>query len=154
MYYSFRRSKAHPALPLRRHGGRRRSASAAAELAILLPFLALMFTAAVDFGRIFYVTQTLQACACSGAMYASGMAWAPTAPGQTQAAVQAACASGASLSPPLETGNVTVTSNGAAGTATVTVAYDFELLTPLLGSTGPVHLTRTVTMPTAPVPGS
>jgi hypothetical protein len=153
MYHLCRPSKAHPALSLPRRGGRGRSASAEVELAILLPFLGLMFTAAVDFGRIFYVTQTLEACACSGAMYASGTAWAPASQGQTWA-VQAACASGASLSPPLESGNVTVTSDGAAGTATVTVAYDFELLTPLLGSTGPLHLTRTVTMQTAPIPGS
>jgi hypothetical protein len=40
------------------------------------------------------------------------------------------------------------------GKAQVTVAYDFLLITPVCGSSGTVHLTRTVTMSTAPVPGN
>jgi hypothetical protein len=47
---------------------------------------------------------------------------------------------------------VTVTLDST--TATVAVAYDFPLLTPILGPSGQVHLTRTVTMSTAPVPGN
>ena len=137
-----------------RRGRWRRNASAAAELAILLPFLTLMFTAAVDFGRAFYVTQTLEACAYAGALYASGTARASASVGQTQAAQDAAVAGGTSLSPPVDSGNVTVSANGAAKTVSVTVAYDFTLLTPLVGSNGPLHLTRTVVLPTAPTPGS
>ena len=44
---------------------------AAAELAILLPFLVLMFGVAVDFCRVFYASQTVQNCAYAGALYAS-----------------------------------------------------------------------------------
>jgi Flp pilus assembly protein TadG len=154
MYHLNRKSKTHPAASLTPRRRWNRNASAAAELAILLPFLTLMFTAAVDFGRAFYVTQTLEACAYAGALYASGTAQTTAAEGQIKAAQNAACASGTSLSPPVESGNVTVNADGAAGTVSVTVAYDFTLLTPLLGSTGPLHLTRTVTLQTAPIPGS
>jgi Flp pilus assembly protein TadG len=153
MYHLIRQSKAPRALPLLRRRWNR-NASAAVELAILLPFLTLMFTAAVDFGRAFSVTQTLEACAYAGALYASGTAQATAAEGQTLAAQNAACASGTSLSPPLDSGNVTVKADSVAGTVSVTAAYDFTLLTPLLGSGGPLHLTRTVTLQTAPTPGS
>ena len=155
MYYLNRKSKTPSAAsPTRRRHRCNRNASAAVELAILLPFLTLMFTAAVDFGRAFYVTQTLEACAYAGALYASGTAQTTAAEGQTTAAQSAACASGTSLSPPVNSGNVTVNADGAAGTVSVTVAYDFTMLTPLFGSTGPLHLTRTVTLQTAPIPGS
>jgi len=129
-----------------------RRGTAATELALLLPFLGLMFVAALDFARVFHVTQTLEASAHAGALFASGTAQAPAATGQEQAAKNAACAAGASLVPALQPDQVTVTLDGT--TATVAVAYDFPLLTPVLGSSGQVHLTRTVTMFTAPVPGN
>ncbi len=154
MFHRLSRSKTQPAGSSTRCGRRKRNASAATELAIILPLLTLMFTAAVDFGRAFYVTQTLEACAYAGALYASGTAQTTVAQGQITAAQNAACASGTSLSPPVNTGNVTVNADGAAGTVSVTVAYDFTTLTPLVGSAGPLHLTRTVTLPTAPIPGS
>jgi hypothetical protein len=71
-----------------------------------------------------------------------------------QAAQNAACAAGASLVPPLQTENVTVTVDDTAGTATVTVAYDFALLTPILGPSTQFHLTRIVTYTMAPQPGN
>jgi Flp pilus assembly protein TadG len=79
---------------------RRRGGGAATEMALLLPFLGLMFAAAVDFGRVLQAGQTLQECARAGAMYASGTAWTAAATGPAQAAANAACASGTSLSPP------------------------------------------------------
>jgi Flp pilus assembly protein TadG len=137
-------------------GARRqpRAGTAATELAILLPFLALMFAAALDFGRVFNTTQVLEASASAGALYASGTAQTSSSTGNVQAAQNAACAAGASLVPPLQTGDVTVTVDDTAGTATVTVAYDFALLTPILGASSQIHLTRTVTCTKAPQPGN
>jgi Flp pilus assembly protein TadG len=130
-----------------------RRGTAAMELALLLPFLGLMFVAALDFARVFHVTQTLQACANAGALFASGAAQTSASTGREQAAKNAAVAAGAALVPALQADQVTVTLNST--TATVTVAYDFPLLTPMVApSGGQVHLTRTVTMPAAPVPGN
>jgi Flp pilus assembly protein TadG len=125
---------------------------AATELALLLPFLGLMFVAALDFARVFHVTQTLQACADAGALFASGTAQTSAATGPAQAAKNAACAAGASLVPALQADQVSVSQNGS--TTTVTVTYDFPLLTPVLGTSGQAHLTRSVTMSIAPVPGN
>jgi Flp pilus assembly protein TadG len=130
-----------------------RRGAAATELAILLPFIGLMFTAALDFARIFYVTQTLENCAYAGALYASGTAWAPSSSqGVTAAAQSAACADGTTLTPPLQPANVTVTLDPTR--ATVRVDYDFQLVTPILGPAQTVHLTRTVVLNLAPVPGT
>jgi Flp pilus assembly protein TadG len=131
---------------------RARHGAAATELALLLPFLGLMFVAALDFGRVFNVTQTIEECAFVGAVYASGNAQSSSATSQDQAATNAACASGVSLTPPVQAGNVTVTRDAAAQTVTVTVTYTFQLLTPVLGPNGQVQLTRTVTLPQAPTP--
>jgi hypothetical protein len=120
---------------------------------VLVPFLALMFTTAIDFGRIYHVTQALEHCAFSGALYASGTVQTTSAVGPVQAASNAACASGASLDPPLQPQNVTVSVPGT-GTATVTVIYDFPLVTPLLGPGQTVRLQRSVTLNVAPRPGS
>jgi len=123
------------------------------ELAIMLPFLGLMFAAAVDFARIFYATQTLETCAYAGALYASGTAWTATSSvGVVQSAKNAACADGTTLSPPVQPESVTVSLDKS--TATVSVDYDFSLLTPILGLSQSVHLRRTVTLNLAPVPGS
>ncbi len=131
-----------------------RPGSAATELALLLPFLGLMFTAALDFGRVFNATQTLQECAFAGAVYASGSAQTSAATDPQQAAINAACASGVSLNPPVQAQNVTVKLDTVGQTATVTVAYPFQLLTPVLGPSGQIQLTRSVTLPLAPTPGN
>ena len=87
-------------------------------------------------------------------MYASGTAWTTAAEGPTGAAQNAAVAAGTSLSPAVTTADVTVTFSNPAGTVTVSVSYDFQMLTPVLGTAGPLHLTRSVTLPTAPVAGN
>src|SRR4051812_14709616 len=120
-----------------------RAGAMAAELAIVLPFVLLLFAVAVDFCRLYYQTQTVQNCACTGALYASGNARSIAAPtgsggtvqisattggqatdpdstqGRTDAAKRAAVAEGVSLSPALTTDNVQVAFAG--GSATVTV---------------------------------
>ncbi len=131
----------------------RKPAAAAVELAILLPFLTLMFSAAVDFGQIFYTTQVLDQAASVGAMYASGTAWVPTAQTTaTEAAVAAACVEGATLNPPLASGNVAVSIT--ATTATVTITYSYSLMTAVLVPSATVQLQRSIILPVAPVTGS
>jgi Flp pilus assembly protein TadG len=131
---------------------RRRRGVVAAEMAILLPFLGFMFLVAIDYCRIFYTTQTLWNCAQSAALYASGTAKASSAIETEQAARQAALLDAVDLNPPLLPENVTVVLDKT--TATVTVQYEFPLLTLLLGSNSSVVLQRTVTMALAPLPGS
>ena len=123
---------------------RQRSGAAAAELALALPFLTVMFAVAVDYCRIFYVTQTIQNCAWVAAMYASGTANNPDAASAAAAAQQAAVAEGSSLNPPLDASQVTVSYQG--GNAVVTVQYQFTAVTPLIGNRGTITLTRTLTM--------
>jgi len=127
-----------------------RRAAAAVELAMLLPILALLFAAVLDFARVFHATQVLQTAANDGAMYATGTAWVPastTTP--TDAAKAAAVAAGASLNPPLAVEQVAVTTAGNA--STVTVTYDFPLFCGFLFPDG-VQLQRTATVRTAPNP--
>jgi Flp pilus assembly protein TadG len=126
----------------------RRPGAAATELAILLPFLALMFVVAVDFCRVFFQAQTVQGCARAGALYASGAV--PGDPSQTPAdqAVQAAVAEGASLSPPVAAADVTVTTAG--NQVTVTVVHRFTTITGFPGVPGTLNVTRSVTMNVAP----
>lgn len=135
-------------------GGRKvgasRPAAAAVEMALILPFLAVMFAATVDFGRVFYATQVLDTSAAAGLMYATGTAWAAT--DTTTAAQTAAVTEGASLNPPLQTAQVTVTYSG--GKATVTVSYDFPLLTAALYGEDTVRLQRTAVGRIAPQPSS
>jgi hypothetical protein len=125
-----------------------RRAAAATELAILLPFLGLAFAVALDFCRTYYVTQALQASAQAGALYASGSAYAPAGTAPDQAAKDAAVAVAASLQPPLDPNNISVTFT--SGTATVSVTYAVPLLTQVLNGAQSVTVTRSVTMNLAP----
>jgi Flp pilus assembly protein TadG len=127
----------------------RRCGVAAAELAIMLPFLSLMFVTALDFCRVFHVSQTIQNSARVAALYASGTAQNPQAASVDAAAKQAAAAECASLNPPLDTNNVSITIG--SGQAVAQVKYDFPLLTPIMGSSGTITITRSVTMALAPM---
>ena len=130
----------------------RRTAAAAVELAVLLPFLALVFSAVVDFARVLHATQMLQAAAAAGAVTASGAAWTPGYPNTAVAAGKAAAVAAApGLQPPLAPDAVTVTLAG--GRATVTVACDFPLATAVLVPSRTVRLERTTTLAVAPRPG-
>jgi Flp pilus assembly protein TadG len=126
----------------------RRSGAAAAELALVLPFLALMFAVALDYCRMFYMTQTVQNSAWVGAMYASGTSTNPNAASPTEAAQQAAVAEAASLNPRLDPNNVSVSYQGTV--VVVTVQYQYQALTPLMGDGGTVTITRKVTLAIAP----
>jgi Flp pilus assembly protein TadG len=129
--------------------GRFHRGAAATELALVLPFLAVMCAVAVDYCRIFFLTQTVQNCAWVGAMYASGTSTNPNAASPTAAAQQAAVAEASTLNPALDPNNVTVSFQG--NQAIVNVQYSFQALTPLMGEGGTVVISRTVTMGMAPV---
>jgi Flp pilus assembly protein TadG len=129
---------------------RPRHGAAAAELAIVLPLLTLVFLVALDFCRAYYCTQTVQAAANSAAMYASGTALPAANTTAEDAARQAAVAEGTSLRPPLTTDNVAV--SVANGMATVTVTYEFHALFGGGIVPGQINVVRTVTMSVAPAP--
>jgi Flp pilus assembly protein TadG len=134
-----------------RNASRQRKGAAATELAVVLPFIALLFGAAVDYARVYYYAQTLDNCAMAAALYASGTApIAASALSLEDAAKAGACADGISLNPPLLPEQVTVSSD--ATTVTVTVTYNYQMLTPLLSQSGVIAITRTVTMSKAPTP--
>lgn len=120
----------------------RRTGVAATEMAILLPFLALILSATLDFARVFHTCQVLETAAGNGAAYASGSAWVPVSTGTaSDAARNAAVSEGAALNPPLRPDQVDVSTSG--GSTTVTVSYDFPLLTAVFIPEGSVHLQRT-----------
>jgi Flp pilus assembly protein TadG len=125
-----------------------RRGAALAEMAILLPFVALMFVAAVDFCRVYYCAQTVASCARSGAMYASGSAQCSTGTSPTDAATQAALLEGVSLDPPLQAQDVAVSFDSTS--VTVTVTYSFQTITSFPGLGGPYMVQRSVTMVLAP----
>jgi Flp pilus assembly protein TadG len=133
-----------------------RPGTAAVEFAVLLPFIALVFVIGVDWCRIYYAAHTVDDCARSGALAASGIAYLETdlsaaerqSRGQTEAV-----RGGTTLDPPLQTSNVTVAT--ASNYVDVTVSYNFQTITRLLRIDGTWNLTRTVRMPILPsVPGS
>jgi Flp pilus assembly protein TadG len=146
---------------------RRRRGAAAAELALMVPFLALILLIAVDFCRLFFAYNTITNAARNGALWASDpLANGTVSPSQSPyAAVEAAVMADANnLSPTLAseitagTGSITQTSgndgSGPGGTtgnptAIVTVKYQFKLITSYLGF-GTVTISRQVTMRVAP----
>ena len=128
-----------------------RRGAAVAEMAILLPFVAFLFLVAVDFCRVFYSTQTVQGCAEAGALYASGTAPCPSTTTPTDAAKVAAVAEGTLLNPALTADNVDVSYSG--NVATVTVSYNFEMLTGFLALPQTLKLVRSTQMTVVPKVG-
>ena len=129
-----------------------RPAAAAVELVLLLPVLMLLFSAGVDFARVFRATQIVQSAASRASTYATGTAWVPTSLTTTvDAATAAAVAEGATLDPPLQASQVTVATTGTM--VTVTVVYDFPLLTGFLVPERTVRLQRTMTARVGLKPG-
>ena len=80
-----------------------RRGTAAAELALLLPFLFFIFLITVDFTRVFYYSMTVDNCACNGALFGSqvfnGGQW-QEAGAQIASIEDATVADGTSLNPP------------------------------------------------------
>lgn len=100
------------------------------ELAIVLPFLALIFCITVDFARVYYYTQVITNCAQSGATFASHPDMAYASPYGSVEEAALASAEGIRPAP-------TVTSRVAKDQmdneyAEVRVSYPFSLVGGLL----------------------
>ena len=121
-----------------------RSGAAAVELALLLPVLLFLFVAIIDFGRVFYYSQTVENAARAGALYLSDDDAVATSPYVNVTAASLADASNLNPQPTV------VSSNGtdAAGNpyVRVTVSWSFHLIINYPGIPGTVSLARTVQM--------
>jgi Flp pilus assembly protein TadG len=130
----------------RKHVPRRGTASV--ELAVLLPFLALLVVIALDWSRLFYASVVVENCARNGALYASD----PYSPVQSPYASlsAAALADAPNLTPqPTVTSASGVDSNGLSY-VDCTVSYTFQTLTNFPGVPQTTVITRTVRVYTAP----
>jgi Flp pilus assembly protein TadG len=126
----------------------RRRGVAAVELAVVLPFLAFLFVIAVDYGRIFYYSLTVENCARNGALYGSDPLAASQSPYKSIS--EAALADASNLSP-----QPTVSSRNGADPAgnsyvEVTVSWQFSTITNYPGVPSVTTLSRTVRMRVAP----
>jgi hypothetical protein len=108
--------------------------------------LGFLFVITLDFGRIFYFTLTIENSARNGALWASD----PYAPGQSYTSLQNAVQADASnLSPAIDNARISsTTGTDATGGAvvSVTVSYDFNLITNYPGIPNPYTVSRTVEM--------
>ncbi|HXG12068.1 MAG TPA: TadE/TadG family type IV pilus assembly protein [Gemmataceae bacterium] len=127
-------------------GGRRRGATAV-ELAILLPFLAFILVAAVDFARVYYHYLTITNCARCGALYGSRD---PKHAADEAGIKAAALADAANLSPIPEVASRTGTDPAGHPCIEVTVTYPFQTVTKYPGIPSSITLKSTVQMRIAP----
>jgi hypothetical protein len=124
-----------------------RRAAAAAELAILLPFLAFAFVIAVDWARIFYYSVIVTNCARNGALYASDPTTQSSSPYASMTAAALADAPNLSPAPTVSSNNG---SDATGPYVEVTVSYPFQTLTNFPGVPQSTSLVRTVRMGIAP----
>lgn len=120
----------------------RRGASVV-ELAILLPLLAFLFVIAVDFGRVYFFSVTLQNCARAGALYASDSYVADESPFANVQEAALADATDLSPAPTITTQDGT---DGGRSYVEVTAAYPFKSITQFPGIPHQMNLTRSVRM--------
>jgi Flp pilus assembly protein TadG len=136
-------------MSIRRSPGRApRRGAATVELALLLPFLVFMFVVAIDYCRVFYLTQIVCNCARNGAVYAGD----PTAATQSPYASLDAAAKAdapADVQPNLTVSSTTTTDS--TGTyVSVTVTCPFTTLTAYPGLPSQVTISRTCMARVAP----
>ncbi len=127
---------------------------AAVELAVLLPFLLLLFLVALDFGRVFYGLQVVSQCSRGGAFYESfrndPLAYAEMPYASVQ---QATVADGSNLSLNSGTDVAVVygtTSNGAP-MVEVRTTHRFQSITNALSIPNPFNVSRGVKMREVPL---
>jgi Flp pilus assembly protein TadG len=125
-----------------------RRAVAAVELAILLPFLMLVFVVGIDFARVFYSCVTLTNCARNGALYGSTD---PIHAADTASIQAAALVDASNLSPAPTVTSTTGTDADGHPCVQVTVSWTFQLLTNYLGIPSSYKVSRTVQMRVAAV---
>jgi Flp pilus assembly protein TadG len=121
-----------------------RRGAAAVELALLLPVLAFLFVAIVDFGRVFYYSQTVENAARAGALYLSDDDAVATSPYAT--VTDAALADASNLNPQPTVASSSGTDASGNPYVRVTVTWTFHLLVNYPGIPGTVTLARTVQM--------
>jgi Flp pilus assembly protein TadG len=121
--------------------------AAVVELAILLPMLALIFVAAVDFGRVFYYSVAVNNCARSGALYGS----VDTAHAADQAGIQSAAqAEAPDLASSLTVSSTNGTDSSGNPFVSVTVTYPFTTITNFPGIPSSATVERTAQMRVIP----
>lgn len=125
-----------------------RCGSAAVELALLLPILALLFLFTVDFARLYYHYSIVTNCARNGALYAGDPTTEPESPYPDVTA--AALADAVNLSPQPTVSSTTGTDSNGNPYVDVTVVYPFTTISNYPGLSNPINLTRTVRMRVAP----
>lgn len=117
----------------------------------MLPFLAFAFVLGVDWCRIYYVAHTLDDCARSGALAASGIAYQERGLSDSERETRGkteAAKDGTNLNPQLQGSDCTVATAG--NYVTVTVQYDFQTIAPYPVLGGTWKLSRSVRMPVMP----
>ncbi len=143
---------------------RRRRGAAAAELALLLVPLTVLLLGSIDFCRLFYAYITINNCACNAAIWASdpysntvSHLWGATTPPASTSpysSVQLAAQADAGNLTPTPTVGASDPVYGTDGsgntTVTVTVSYDFSLLSSYLLGTKTIAMARSVTMRAIP----
>jgi Flp pilus assembly protein TadG len=126
-----------------------RRGAAIVELAVLLPLLAFLFVIAVDFGRVFYYSLTIENCARNGALYASDPFAASQSPYTNIS--QAALADAGNLQPPPTVTSTNGTDSSGNAYVEVTVSWTFTTLTNFPGVASNTNISRTVRMRVAPI---
>ena len=121
-----------------------RRGAAAVELALLLPVLLFLFVAIIDFGRVFYYSQTVENAARAGALYLSDDDAVATSPYANVHDAALADASNLSPQPAVASSNGTDASGNPY--VRVTVSWSFHLLINYPGIGGTVNLARTLQM--------
>jgi Flp pilus assembly protein TadG len=120
---------------------------AAAEVAVLLPFLGFIFLAVVDYSRLFYDYVTITDCARNGALY--GMIDRTHAQ-DTSGIRTAALADAVNLQPQPTVTSATGTDANGNPYVEVTVAYQFQTVASYPGIASTVNLSRKVRMQVIP----
>jgi Flp pilus assembly protein TadG len=136
---------------VRRVTGRRsrsRSGAAAAELALLLPFICFLLVLAIDFGRIFFPSLTMSGCARNGAFHDSDPVLAAESPWANSS--QAATADSQSLTQQPTVTTSSGTASDGSPLASVQINYTFQSLTNFPGIPNNTPLQRTIRMRVAP----
>jgi Flp pilus assembly protein TadG len=124
-----------------------RAGTAIVEFAVLLPFIMLVFLIGTDWCRIFYVATTITDCARRGALAASGLDFGDrnlTDAERITRGKNAAILNGETLSPSLTKSQIAVAVTSEH--VTVTIDYEFQSTTGLLGFDRGWSLSRSVQM--------
>lgn len=126
------------------HVSKSRRGAAAVELALLSPMLLFLFVIVVDFGRIFFYSQTVQNAARAGAIYLSDDVAKASSPYANVTA--AAVADASNLSPAPTVASSTGTDAAGNPYVRVTVTWTFRFVMRLPGVPATLNISRTVQM--------